>query len=209
MSEIKIHRWILNQEVDFRDIDYVRGLSVRLAPEHVFDKGSRIKTIYYAEADLLPTGEVDYSDPVVEENYSYVFNPHTGLAIERDLVIEWFLEDGTKHPATKTRHKIYTLKESIAEGSRRRRNVVHGLQQKVIEILFVVNGGLVGQTDAMENAISQAQDFSTKHQVEITDYLENGSSKLSVVITNDNETWLDQIVAAPSTTARMVILNEL
>jgi hypothetical protein len=208
MSDIKIHRWILNQEIDFRDVDYVRGLPVRLAPEHTFDKGSRIKTVYYVNAELLPNGEVDYSDPVVEENYSYVFNPHTGLAVERDLTIEWFLEDDTKHPVPKLRSKIYTLKESIAEGSRRRRNVLHGLQQKVIEILFAVNGGLVGQPDAMENAISQAQDFSAKHQAEITDYLENGSSKLAVAITNDSEAWLDTEVS-PSVTARMVILNEL
>jgi len=187
----------------FQDIDYIRSLTDRLEVEVVKDKGVVVAKVFYTRASVEPTGLITYQDPIVRETYTYT-RDSDGFAIFRDALIEWYNDDETISPATKVRHKTYSPVERIKETERRRRNVMDDLKITLI--------GMVAATDQVPvaSAIAAGRALFTEYQDTITNYIETGSDTLASNITSDaSHSWLDNVIAPPSTTIRMYILSQL
>lgn len=188
----------------FTSLDYVRGLSLRLAPSRTFDNGVLTHTDYYSTVSFDVYGQEVFTDPVICEQYDYVRNSD-GFAVSRTLTIKWITEAETDHVVTKTRYKTYNLTESIRETDRRRKNILDELKTNMIG-LFVAAMGMT-----VDAAIQTGQVFFEHHINDIVAFKEIGEvqSLLDAITADVTHAWLDNIVAPPSTTMRQYMLSVL
>lgn len=193
-----------HDEDDFSQLDYVRGLDIRLAPERTFDNGVISHIDYYANVTFDVYGQEVFDDLVVCEEYDYTRNSD-GFAVARTLTIKWITEAETEHENTKTRYKTYNLTESIRETDRRRANILADLKTNMIG-LFVAAMGM-----SVDQAIQTGQTFFEHHINDIVAFKEIGEvqSLLDAIAVDATHTWLDNIIAPPSTTMRQYMLSVL
>ena len=193
-----------DNDTAFQDIDYIRGLPIRLAPEIEKDRGVIVRKTYYSQATINPlTGFELFNDPIVEELYDYTRDPD-GFALYRSCAITWFNEDGTKNPAAKVRLKTYSPVERVKESARRRTNVIDDLKIALI--------GMIAQTEelSVQDAISLAQSLFVTQQLNINTYVEAGTDFLRDYVTTSVEyPWMDNPINEQGVTIRMYILSQL
>lgn len=201
----KILRWSAEADPDnFTRIDYIRGLDIRLAPQRTFTNGVLTRVDFYASVTFDPnTGSESFSDLVLTEEYNYTRNAD-GFAVARVLTISWMTEAQTYHARTKSRYKTYNLTESLRETARRRQNVLDTLQSDMIGI-FVTTGMTTDQ------AIGAGMDFFQHHINEITAFKEIGAltALINAITADTTHTWLDTVIAPPSTDIRAFIIGRL
>ena len=193
-----------DDELAFQEIDYIRGLPIRLAPELEKDRGVIVRKTFYVQATINPlTGFEMFNDPVVEELYDYT-RDEDGFALYRSCAITWFREDGTKHPSAKIRVKTYSPVERVKESTRRRANVIDELKIALI--------GMIAQTEKLpvQEAIALAQTLFVSQQLSINTYVEAGTDFLRDYVTTSVEyPWMDNPINEQGVTIRMYILSQL
>ena len=188
----------------FTHLDYVRGIDIRLAPKREFTNGVLTHVDYYATVTLDQNGQEVFDDLIVCEEFDYVRNAD-GFAVSRTMTIKWITEAETEHETVKSRFKTYNLTESLRETARRRQNVLDDVQTSMIG-LFVQGMGMT-----LDQAMGAGMDFFEHHMTEITAFKEIGAltSLITAITNNTTHTWLDTVIAPPSTTARDFLIGKL
>lgn len=191
---------VADWDVPPHEIDYRTAPSVRLTPKRTFVKGELQKVEYYADYDQATD---TYSNIVVQEDISYT--RVNGFVASREMVITWYFKDGTASPITKSRLKYYTGKEAIAEGKRRRANIIN-----LIEISVV---GLIAQAEGVtvEDAAAIGETFLASLNLPVSNYERSGNTQLITDVQNATETWLDKPAAGQpdGVTIRDFIVDQL
>lgn len=193
-----------NHEVP-KDIDFNKSLEIRLHPETepYIVQGELQKTIYYSDVTINQDGSQTFSNPVIEEVFTYIRTPEH-FAVKRIHEIKWYNEDGTLNPDTKIIEKFYSPQDSIVEGKRRRGNIVSRLTMLTFGILQSLNLGTGTEIIAMGQA------FMNLHKSSIETYQLTGDPQLVADVQNDiTTTWLNDVIDVNGTTVRQVILNEI
>lgn len=191
-------------DLDFRDIDYIRSLPIRLAPKNTFDKGVLIQRDFYESSSLsMTTGEEEFSNHLIRETYDYVRDPD-GFALSRDMTIQWVTEDEDFHDDVKVRTKTYDLTERIRETDRRRRNIIDHIKTKTLGILVAY----IGYSQA--EAVQQGQSLFGMHQLAISKFLDIGDNAdlVSDLQSDTTHSWLDAQLS-PTVTIRLMIIGDL
>ena len=192
---------------DFQSVDYIRGLTIRLQPQLIFNiRGELTQVNYFAEETLDGNGFPSYQDLIVREDYTYVRLPQPpNFALSRTVLITWFNEDGTANVNTKPRIKHYsTTGERIAEAARRRQNILTKIQEDSL-IFLVVAGGL-----SQIEAVGAGFQFFGVYAAQVGLYRDIGTAApLLSAVTSDNQiTWLN-IAIGPDRTIRDHIIEIL
>jgi len=187
------------------EIDYIRSLDVRLQPviTDVF-KGEVREITYYESVTVDPvTGVQTGVTPVIKEVYAYTRNADK-IAQYRSMVITWFKRDGSEHPQTKTREKYYTNEQAIAEGVRRRENIIDFMQIPLLGQLM----STVPCTYA--EAVDQGGLFFAKYVVEVETYKFSPRQQTlqNAIIADTEFAWLDNDIGG-GVTIRDYILDQL
>lgn len=183
-------------------IDYETGLDVRLHPVFTWDKGRILRKEWHASFSLDANGEEVGTDLIVSEDFVYTEDA-SGLARSRTQSITWYYEDGTPG-SSKVRAKVYGNAASRTEGRRRRRNVIDNMSIGVVGMYAATTPCDLG------TAIAATKPYISALASEVSLYIEDGSTALATAISTDVVTaWLDNVIAAPSTTIRHYILGEL
>lgn len=202
----KIYRYMTqsvgDRTVAPKDVNYVSGLTVRLHPIHVWNKGRIVETQWHSVFALDDRGESFGSDMVIKESFIYTEDA-AGLARHRMQTIVWIREDDSQGE-TKERPKIYSNAEARTEGRRRRRNVVDQMSMSVVGMLAATQtSGDVSQ------AISIGQAYMSNLDAQSAEFVELGTTSLAGAILGDSQTtWLNNPISA-SATIRDFILGEL
>lgn len=193
-----------DDDLAFQDIDYIRGLPIRLAPEIIKTRGVITTKRYYEVAGIDPdTGFETFSNPIVEEQYDYTRDPD-GFALFRTCTIRWYNQDDTFNENEKVRVKTYSPVERVKESARRRTNVIDDLKIALI--------GMIAQTEelSVQDAISLAQSLFVTQQLNINTYVEAGTDFLRDYVTTSVEyPWMDNPINEQGVTIRMYILSQL
>ena len=170
------------------DLDFKTGLTTRLHPNRIFEKGVLVETCYHSDASHNPDGTIDFGEPVVRETFEYLRDAQT-FAQQRTQSIEWFLDSGEVGPDKKILTKLYTRVEGIQEGVRRRNNVIDQLKIDLIGLLVIS-----GVAASPSEAIALGQGFFTQNAGLIQLYLEISDPRLSQSVeTDQNVDWLDRL----------------
>lgn len=191
------------------DVDYITGLSSRLHPTNsVIVDGEVRQTDYYAQATMnQQTGQVSYSDLVIRESFTYQRDA-VGFARARTQVISWYREDGSAHPATKTRFKLYEPDESLREGQRRRRNITDKLAMDLSWWLIATQTHLQNP----QHRIDLGRNFMRHHKLSFDMFAEASSAQILYDIrddeVSDHATWIDDEISAGAT-IRQTVLDAL
>lgn len=179
---------------DYHEIDYIRGLTRRLAPSRVFKDGTLIQVDFHADSTLDEQGQEVFGELILRETYDYTRNAE-GFAIARSLNIEWVAEDGQFLAENKTRLKYYNFLESIRETDRRRSNVLDGLKTELVGLFVAV------LRQDIPTAVGTGQTFFERHLSAIAAYRDIGTvTTLIDSINADAETtWLDTDIGTGAT----------
>jgi hypothetical protein len=180
-SKVKMHRYIKDSTYDPYSVpkehDYVTGLQIKLYPVRVFDKGE-LNTVYWysdiEKTDLIVRTDIIYN----RDSLNFVTN--------RVSIRTWINEDGSDNPDTKMSIKEYTQEEAIAEGVRRRTNVVSSFQQPTIGLMVQYAG--YTPTDA----VIEGSRFMESISQEINSFIHTPRlNHFQSALTNATEMWLD------------------
>ncbi len=178
------------------DIDYdLLGYNKK----RVFDKGELMHVIYYENFNQATNV---YSGKVVEEIRDY-YRINQMLS-RREMIINWFLEDGTTGHSKNT-VKYYTMLEAIQAGETRRANLISDLKITVIGLIIAASG-----TTAIL-AQNAGRPFLDTYAMEISKYVQGFEQQLKTAILVDTTfTWLN--LPVPNTggiTVRQYLISEL
>ena len=183
------------------DVNYKTGLTTRLHPVLTWSRGRITEVGMYASASLNAQGEVEGTDLVVKETFSYT-DDASGLARHRLMTITWYTEDG-EAGQVKHREKYYNNADSRTEGRRRRRNVIDQISIKVV--------GMVAATEQVDfaTAIGMCTPWMDAKVVEVSMYIETAADGLKQAIINDTSSeWLNNLLA-PGVSIRGYLIGEL
>lgn len=205
MSNYKIYQYISSVPLEEWRVppytyNYKNALDIRLHPKRTFIKGELTKVEFYSSYD---PGTETFDDLVVQEDYVYI--RENGFVSSRELTITWVLADGTLSPNTKTRIKYYDQGAALAEGKRRRKNLINNLSIQIVGLIAATEGVTV------EEATATGEAFLDKHSADISTFELSGSDVLPQAIAADTEElWLDNpLPQDPETTIREFIISEL
>ena len=212
MSELVLKRLVPDLDSDkafeWHAINYTHGLEQRLHKDvlsNIF-RGEVREISFYIQDDELAldpsTGAVIAGTKVVREDHVYTRDAN-GLAIRRDITINWIQEDGSDHPSSKVRTKIYSPLEQGREGTRRRTNVVDQMKLQLVGMLAATE--TAGDFDA---AVLLGQQFFTSHFQEIAEFVETASDQIVSDLVADTSPWMDNLIA-PGVTIRLVLLDQV
>lgn len=188
------------------EVDYKRQLSQRLHPVITDVYKGEVREITYYESVVVDpvTGVQTGVTPVVKENYVYTRNADL-IAQTRDLTIVWFKNDGTEHQDQKVRNKVYTNEQAIAEGVRRRTNIIDFMQIPLL--------GMMMQTIpcTYAEAVDQGGLFFEQYVVEVETYkFSPRQNTLQNAITDDTTyAWLNNVIAVGPVTIRDYMIDQL
>ncbi len=187
-------------------IDYIRELNQRLNPiiTDVY-KGEVREITYYESVTLNPDGSQTGITEVIRESFVYVRDASL-LPIYRTMKIYWTLENGDEHFTFKQRVKYYTSEQKIAEGQKRRRNIIDFMQIPVIGMLVVTEGLTT------DEAITLGAEFFDSHTVDVSSYIYTPrTGALQDAIAVDTTDWLDNVVNIPESgdTIKDYMLDQL
>jgi len=153
-----------NKDIDYNILGYHK--------QEVFDiKGDLTTVNYHKNYD-----GVTYSDLKVKEERTYTRDVATGLLIERDTVITWYL-DGNE-AGTKNTKKYYTAQKGFVNNKRARQNLI----DKASMYLF----SQIGKTDA--------RIFWGLMKGFVDDYVATGDLALVTEINNSTEIYMTGII---------------
>lgn len=208
-NHLKIYRYTPStyqdgdpDEPDF-GLQYKTGLTRRLHPEVFMKRGEVTRVIYHASATPSPSGPV-YSDPVLQEDISYV-RDEAGNAVTQRKEISWYLEDDSLHSSKKVMEKVYNRTQSIAEGVRRRSNVYEDMKGNVMTFLAATE---MPKGTPLATIQAMGSDFIDAHAGEIEAFIEAGKPTLYHAIMNvPSYGWLDNIINSDGLTIRGFLIN--
>lgn len=206
-TDLKIYRYIVTDHGSRKnspiDLDYIVGLNRRLFRKEYFNRGELYKIEFYAETATGADGWPTYSDLIIREDIAYT-RDSLGFAKERDTVITWFKEDGTAHDTSKTLYKPYSLMESQKEGVTRRSNIISQLSLQVAGMLVAtLPTNEIYQNDQAK--IEVGREFMQTHKMAMDMFVSASKRDLVAEVKYATNSWLNNVVAAPSTTIRDVI----
>jgi len=186
------------------EVDYIRSLDARLNPiiTDVY-KGEVREITYYETVVLNPDGTQTGETPVIKETFVYTRDTSL-LPISRVMKIYWFLQDGTTHAIIKERLKYYTPEQKIAEGQRRRRNIIDFMQPPVLGMIAITEGITI------DEAITIGAPLFDTYQSEISTYVYSPRNPvLQDAITADiTYAWLNNDIGG-GVTIRAYMLDQL
>ena len=142
-------------------------------------KGEVTKVEYFRNYDQ-PTNT--YSDLIVQEDITNF--RQNGFVAYREMLITWYLEDDTPSPSTKLRTKYYSGEEAIAEGKRRRGNIINEIEINVVGMIAVAEG------ISIEDAAAIGEAFLNSLNTEVTGYVRSGNTALITAVENATDSWL-------------------
>lgn len=188
-------------------VDYRTDLERRLHPERIFIHGELQTVNYYDDVTVEADGSLTFADKVLTEQYVYVRDVAL-FAVSRTLTITWDREDDSSHPETKQMLKFYSPAEKIQEGKRRRGNIIDRLSNIVSGYLLATelanNGGDIQMT------LNMGRDLLKFYKTQIDLFVEGSIPDLyNDVLADVTHAWLDNVVIAPSTTIRDVMMAEI
>lgn len=178
-----------------RGHNYVLGLNTKLFPVRTFVKGELRSVYWYSDIekkDLVLKVEVEYTRDLL------------GFAKTRKTVRTWLREDGTEHESTKISIKEYDPLAQIDEGVRRRGNIVKSIQMPILGFMLATI-----KDKSSKEIILMGRAFLKKYQTDFMAFQNESNSGIIQAILQADEEWLENIIAAPSTTVRDYIVNEL
>lgn len=208
----------------FHNIDYIKELisGESLIPERESGtvKGEVQEVIWYKDISATNTPET----PVIKVSITY-YRDASGFAMYRITVRQWYNEDGTLNPETKTSIKYYYInkQDMIKEGIKRRDLLVNTIQIPVMTLMAEVLMPLgVTQISVVFKGRQFLDDYETvfnnfiKNSSTITDPAHTDYGRKTVIVSLENETrsqfveWLD---LAPNslggaTTIRQYLINQ-
>ena len=200
----KIIRYAAPTHKDFWDIHFKSELPIRLQPKRIFGtersvRGELSRIEYYVSAIRDAQGRVVYDDLVLSESFEYVRNA-LGFALSRTQTITWYNEDDTTHAHRKVLTKVYD-DDQLAEGTRRRRNVIDMGTTMIVGTLSAQPGGLA-------HAIDEGKAFFDRHVAEVASYIETSSRGLvDTSIPDDATEWLDSVLVSPGVSVRAYLVD--
>ena len=193
----KIYRYMQGKGYNKREVplghNYVSGLTVRLFPLRTFHFGELQQVLWYADqakTDLVLKADIVYNRDTL------------GFVTSRTTTRTWICEDNTEHVDTKVGIKEYTQEQAIAEGVRRRTNVVDGFQQPAIGLM--VQYAAYTPTDA----VIEGSRFMESIAAEIQSYIHTPRlNHFQDALTNATETWLDSVIDGGTYTIRQYLID--
>jgi hypothetical protein len=126
------------------DIVDPAGNNSRLYKKVYMDRGEIYKVEYYRNCVKDTLGNLTFGDLIVVENYQYARDSF-GKSTERLLTINWLCDFPDENgqpvywPVPKLRRKFYSDQESIAEGLRKRENIIND-SRSLIRSTLILNG---------------------------------------------------------------------
>jgi hypothetical protein len=223
VPQYKIHRYV-DEDRNPVNIDFTSEPFQFFEKETVLDKGEVQSETYYANATLNPTtGVVTYSDPIVRETYTWLRDA-MGFCYRKETLIEWFYEDETIGPETKTTGRYLTQVEKIEEGKTRRHRLINGLQIPTLQFMILtmpmeaidqVQGQTAEQWEANRQTrlIITGRNFLATHKEAFNNFGDDSNKQIVTDITNASDAWLDNDISAitgvSGLTIRLWILDQL
>ena len=157
---------VANKDIDYNLLGYQK--------QEVFDTKGDLTTVnYYQNFD-----GVTYSDLKVKEESIYTRDVTTGLLIERDTTITWYLDE--VESGTKTTKKYYTATKGFVNNKRARQNLI----DKASMYLFFQ----IGKTDA--------RIFWGLMKGFVDDYVATGDLALVTAINDSTELYMTGVIKA-------------
>ena len=173
------------------DVDYITGVVGRLNPTNTIIVQGELRQIqYYATALTNEAGKVTgYEDLVIQEDYEYTRDP-IGFAIQRTQTISWARKDGTLHPTTKQRVKLYEDFESLVEGQNRRKLLSDIMAMYLSGWLLATQTQLANPQDRLQ----LGRNFLRHHSESFKMFVDVSDSQIVYEVRDDAEpdhAWLD------------------
>ena len=201
----------LDWRVPPHNLDYKRGLTVKLVGDYKYDnKGNLSEVIYYKTANRVGLDVYSYEEPLIKYIGEYFYDSD-GYTTHRIIKRYWMDSRGEWSGINETTPKLYDRHHSRLVGIRRRKNLIN---QLVIEV-----GGLILMTSSLssvEEAESLAIPFFNSINSELTIYYEGGNKSINgdnfplyETILNSDEVWLENIIPNTPLTIRHYILNKI
>lgn len=143
--------------------------------------------------------------PLIRESIHYEHDADGAAHLSQEKTIEYYLEDGTLHPDSKTKMKYYSLAEGILAGVRRRKNIIDYLKPDVVGLLL-----LAGAATTTDQAFQLGTDMVSARTIEILNFENASSQALFTSLQNGTESWLDlPLPGNPSIDFRMFMLSRI
>lgn len=230
---------------DYAGIDFNDHRTLNYKTELISGLHKEITTMYRGEVR-----KVDYYDgpakaiPVLTVDIDYVRQPNGLLTMVNPNAVwgdadffgrrttrTWYKKDGSLHPLTKTRDKVYDAVSAMSEGERRRKNVIQDLSINLLTMLAVTETA-ADPANPTAAEITEAEvlgvSYISKYESAINIYYTAGSLSWTGKaehqstgdaadaptpnISDDTEAWLSNDLTAlgmPGTTIKDYLLNTL
>jgi len=177
-----------------KEHDYIRGLQIKLYPDRIFDQGLLTNVNWYSDSantDLVLKVDIVYTIDSLD------------FITDRVTTRTWINEDDTEHEDTKVTYKIYTERESIDIGVRRRCNIVSEFQKPVINLMVQFSGY------TPQNAVLEGSRFMQSLSTEIQSYINTPKlNQFEDALTAATEVWLDDDIGG-GVTIRDYLMAEI
>lgn len=196
------------------DIDYKTGLTISLFPARVMVQGELQEVTYYAEYDALEAYELDkFKQPVLKVEINYT-RDSLGFAQYRSTTRSWYYEDGTMCTSVqKITSKVYDFLGTIAEGKRRRQNIIDGSMIPVLGMMIQTCLVAPQQNPPLfatqPELVLEARRFLSSCKAHIIDFVDDSSTEFSDWLSTATEVWLNNVIHQNGTTIRQWLMNEI
>jgi hypothetical protein len=197
------------------DLDYKKGLSVRLHDKKTYVKGEMTLKEYYEGASADPvTGEISYTNLILKEENVYTRDV-AGFAVVRQQTITWVREDESYGPHQKITLKYYSGIDKIQEGKTRRGNLMDSLMMDVANMMLanatVAKGSALDPAE-IETELQRGRDMLTEYEDGFAAFISHSDKGVLTSVTNDvNHSFLNDNVPGsnPVITIRDYVVNEM
>jgi hypothetical protein len=179
------------KEFDYDLLDLVKKITM------VY--GDITEVVYYAEFN--PSNNT-YSIPLVKEQYQYYYV--NNLPYRRLLTISWYYIDGTLCTETKTKQKYYNAIDSMIALKSKRSNIIADIKISLVGWLL-----MSGSVSNMNDSVSTAKGFLEQVINDIKLFEDGNSIPLIAILTNTNNSWLDNTIPQLGKTIRLAILEQI
>lgn len=216
----KIHRYVPDDK-DVRNIDFTSEPFQFFEKKTDIIKGEIQKVTYYATASIDGNGIVTYLDPIVQETFTWL-RDSMGFCYRSQSLIEWYYEDETIGPDTKTTGRFLSFVEKIEEGKTRRHRIINGLQVPMLQFMIMtmpmlpedqVGDETTWETNRRTRLIITGRNFLATHKSAFNNFGDDSNKQILTDIANAPETWLDNDISAltgvQGLTMRLYVLDQL
>lgn len=216
----KIHRYV-SEDKDVRNIDFTSEPFQFFEKKSDVIKGETQVVTYYASASMNQNGQVTYSDPIVKESFTWL-RDSMGFCYRTQSLIEWYYEDDTLGPDTKSTGRFLSTIEMIEEGKSRRHRIINGLQMPMLQFMILTMPMLpedqtgdesTWETNRRTRLIITGRNFLAQHKSAFNNFGDDSNKQIITDISNAPETWLDNDISAftgvQGLTMRLYVLDQL